>query len=122
VSLRLVPRDVETADPAPDPEMHVIHRALYRPVLFAGAEPAVVVLEATTAFALLFGVGLHVATILLALFYVTVVHAVMVWVAKQDPQMTVLYVRSLLSRDFYPPHASVHAPPPAVRPAIPRGR
>lgn len=99
----------------------MIHASLYRPVLFAGAEPAVVVLEVTTAFALVFGVGLHVATVLLAVFYLTVVHAVMVWVAKQDPQMTALYVRSLGTRDFYPPHASVHGAPPPVHPSITQG-
>jgi type IV secretory pathway TrbD component len=109
-------------DAQPALETHVIHAALYRPVLFAGAEPAVVVLEMTTAFALVFGVGLHVATVLLAVFYLTVVHAVMVWVAKQDAQMIGLYVRSLGARDFYPPHASVHAAPPPVHPAIPEGR
>jgi len=102
-------------------EAHVIHAALYRPVLFAGAEPAVVVLEVTTAFALVFGVGLHVLTVLLAVFYVTVVHAVMVWIATQDPQMIGLYVRSLGARDFYPVHASVHAAPPPVHPSIPQG-
>jgi len=105
----------------PSLEAHPIHPALYRPVLFAGAEPAVVVLEVTTAFALVFGVGLHVATVVLAVFYLTVVHAVMVWVAKQDPQMIGLYVRSLGARDFYPAHASVHAAPPPVHPSIPRG-
>jgi len=110
-----------TANGQPAVEAHVIHPALYRPVLFAGAEPAVVVLEVTTAFALVFGVGLHVATVLLAVFYLTVVHAVMVWVAKQDPQMIGLYVRSLGARDFYPPHASVHAAPPPVHPSIPQG-
>ena len=102
-------------------EAHAIHPSLYRPVLFAGAEPAVVVLEVMTAFALVFGIGLHVATVLLAVFYLTVVHAVMVWVAKQDPQMTALYVRSLGARDFYAPHASMHAAPPPVHPSIPRG-
>lgn len=102
-------------------ESHPLHASLYRPVLFAGAEPAVVVLEVTTAFALVFGVGLHVVTILVALFYLTVVHAVMVWVAKQDPHMSALYVRSLASQDFYPPHASAHAAPSTVHPAIPRG-
>ncbi len=113
--------DAVTSDRELPLEAHVIHPSLYRPVLFAGAEPAVVVLEGTTAFALVFGVGLHVATVLLAVFYLTVGHAVMVWVAKQDPQMTALYVRSLGSRDFYPPHASVHAAPPPVHPSIPRG-
>ena len=98
----------------------MIHGSLHRPVLFAGAEPAVVVLEAAAAFALVFGVGLHMATVLLAAFYLTVVHAVMVWVAKQDPQMTVLYVRSLGSRDFYFPHSGLHGASPVVHSSIPR--
>ena len=111
-----------TSDGLRSLEAHAIHAALYRPVLFAGVEPAVVVVEVTTAFALVFGVGLHVATVLLAVFYLTVVHAVMVWVAKQDPQMTALYVRSVVSHDFYPPHASVHAAPPPVHPSMLQGR
>jgi type IV secretory pathway TrbD component len=101
--------------------VHAIHASLFRPVLFAGAEPALVVVEVSTAFALVFGVGLHVATVLLAVFYLTVIHAVMVWVAKQDPHMTVLYVRSLASRDFYPPQGSVRGTPP-VHPSIPPAR
>lgn len=103
-------------------EAHVIHASLYRPVLFAGAEPAVVVLEVTTAFALVFGIGLHVATVLLAAFYLTAVHSAMVWVAKQDAHMTALYVRSLSARDFYPPHGSVGGNPAPARPSIPHGR
>ena len=110
-----------TSQQQPPVEAHVIHASLYRPVLFAGAEPAVVVLEMTTAFALVFGIGLHVATVLLAVFYVTVVHSVMVWVAKQDAHMTALYVRSLSARDFYVPHAGLPAPSPVVFPSIPRG-
>jgi type IV secretory pathway TrbD component len=102
-------------------EAHVIHAALHRPVLFAGVEPAMAVLEGATAFALVFGVGLHVATVLLAVFYLTVVHGVFVWVARQDPQMITLYVRSLATRDFYPPHGTVHGGPRPARPSIPRG-
>jgi type IV secretory pathway TrbD component len=101
---------------------HLMHASLYRPVLIAGAEPAVVVLEMSTAFALVFGVGLHVATVLLAVFYLTVVHSVMVWIAKQDPHMTALYVRSLGARDFYPAHSAALKVGPHVAPSIPRGR
>ena len=99
----------------------MIHASLYRPVLFAGVEPAMAVLEGTTAFALVFGVGLHVATVLLAVFYLTVVHGVFVWVARQDPQMTALYVRSLAIRDFYPPHGTVHGGPRPAQPFDPAG-
>ena len=35
-------------------ELHVIHASLYRPVLFAGAEPGVVIFEIATSFALVF--------------------------------------------------------------------
>src|SRR5260370_34993344 len=108
-------------DEQPALEAHVIHASLHRPILFAGAEPRVVVLEVTTAFALVFGVGLHVATVLLAVFFLTAVHVVMVWVAKQDPQMIGLYVRSLRARAFYSAHASLHAPPPPVPPSMPFG-
>ena len=101
------------------PELHPIHASLYRPVLFAGAEPAVVIVEVSTAFALVFGVGFHAATLLLAVFYLTVVHGVMVWVAKQDAQMSALYLRSLAARDFYAPHARIGGPTPAVKPSLP---
>jgi len=101
------------------PEQHPIHASLCRPVLFAGAEPAAVILEVTTAFALVFGVGFHVATLLLAVFYLTVVHGMMVWIAKQDPQMSALYLRSLGARDFHAPHAGIRGPGSPVRPALP---
>jgi hypothetical protein len=52
-------------------------------------------------------------------FYLTVVHALMVWVASQDPQMSQLYVRSLSARDYYPAHGAVGARPIAARPSIP---
>lgn len=109
----------QTADQAL--ESHTIHASLYRPVLFAGAEPGVVVLEVTTAFALVFGVGLHVATVLLAAFYLIVVHGLMVWIARQDPYMTSLYVRSLGASDFYSPHGSLTSASAPVHPSIPGG-
>ena len=98
---------------------HVIHGSLVRPALYAGAEPAVVMVEVSVAFALVLAVGLHVATLLLAVFWLTVVHGAMVWVAKQDPQMTTLYVRSLFAQDYYPARAGAHAAPPVVRTSVP---
>ena len=101
-------------------EAHPFHLSLLRPILFAGAEPAAAAIEALTAGALLFGVGFHIASILLAVFYVTVVHALMVWIAAQDPQMSQLYLRSLSARDYYPAHAAAGARVVAIRPSIPR--
>ena len=103
-------------------ETHALHASLIRPVLFAGAEPAVVIVESCVVFALLFVVGIHVATAALALFWLTIVHGVMVWVAKREPQMTALYVRSLAGRDFYAPHAQALARMPATHPSIPSWR
>jgi len=101
------------------PATHVIHASLVRPALYAGVEPAVVMVEASVAFALVFVVGFHFATLLFALFWLTAVHSTMVWVAKQDAQMTTLYVRSLFAQDYYPAHAGVHAAPAAVRSSVP---
>ena len=103
-------------------EPHPIHASLCRPVLFAGAEPAAAAFEALTAGALVFGVGFHVVTVMLAAFYVTVVHGVMVRVAMQDPEMSQLYLRSLGGRDYYAAHATAGARVPQMRPSIPRHR
>ena len=103
-------------------ESHPIHASLFRPVLFAGAEPAAAVIEGLTAGGLLFGAGFHVATILLATFYLTVVHTVMVRVAGRDPQMSQLYLRSLSGRDYYAAHCPWESRVPPVRPSIPAVR
>lgn len=100
-------------------ELHVIHASLYRPVLFAGAEPGVVILEIATAFALVFGVGIHVATLALAAFYLTALHSLMVSIAKDEPQMIALYARSLSGHDFYFAHAHIQASPVVPKPSIP---
>jgi type IV secretory pathway TrbD component len=100
-------------------ELHVIHASLYRSVLFAGAEPGVVILEIATSFALVFGVGIHVATLALAAFYLTALHSLMVSIARDEPQMIALYVRSLASHDFYFPHTGIHASPVIPKPSIP---
>ena len=99
---------------------HVTHSSLLRVVLLAGAEPAVVIVESTIAFALVFVVGLHLVTIVLAAFWLTAVHSTMVWVAKQDPQMVELYIRSLSGRDYYAPHARAHTPARPPQASIPR--
>lgn len=100
-------------------EAHPIHAALIRPVLFAGAMPELLILEVATVFALLFVVGLHLATVLLAAVYAFVIHALAVWITARDPQMLAIYLRSLTTKDFYVPHATVFAAAPSVHPAIP---
>jgi type IV secretory pathway TrbD component len=110
-NLRLVVADV-------DPYT-LVHPSLHRPVLFVGVEPAVAALEIAMAFALVFGVGLHLATVALAAMWLTVVHGLMTWIAKQDPQMIALYLRSLRARDFYVATAPVHQAAAPIRASIP---
>jgi type IV secretory pathway TrbD component len=104
---------------SPSTETHPIHAALIRPVLFAGAIPELLIIEVATVFALLFVVGLHIATVLMAAVYAFGIHALAVWITAHDPQMLATYLRSLATKDFYVPHATVLAAVPAVRPAIP---
>jgi type IV secretory pathway TrbD component len=106
-------------DEADGRSAHVIHASLIRPVLIAGAEPAVVLLEASVVFALLFVVGFHLATVVIAGFWLGAVHSTMAWVAKREPMGSMLYVRSLASRDFYVPTARVHSATPSPKPSIP---
>jgi type IV secretory pathway TrbD component len=85
--------------------MAVIHASLYRPVLFAGVEPAVAITEGAATLGLLVVVGLHVSTIVLAAVYVGIVHALAVRATASDPAISAVYIRSLKFRDYYPPHA-----------------
>ncbi len=97
-----------------------IHASLHRPVLFAGVEPAVAVAEGSAVLGLLIIVGLHVATIALCAFYLTVIHTAMVRATVADPAIAAVYLRSLRWRDYYPPHAHPRARPPLAPVSIPR--
>jgi type IV secretory pathway TrbD component len=114
--------DAGLRGPATRTARHAIHASLCRPILFMGAEPGVVIVEAAVVLALLFVVGVHVATVAVAVFYVTVVHGAVARVTAADPQISAVYVRSLFARDYYPAHAHLRARPPAVRPSLPRVR
>lgn len=85
--------------------MAIIHASLHRPVLFAGVEPAVAITEAAASLGLVIVVGLHVATVVLVVLYIGVVHWWMVRATASDPAITAVYLRSLRYRDYYPPHA-----------------
>jgi type IV secretory pathway TrbD component len=102
--------------------LHVVHPSLYRPVLFAGVEFGVLVLEASTVLGLLFVIGVHVGTVLLAIGYACGVHTVAAGVTAHDPQISQVYLRSLFLRDYYPPHATVSLRAATVRDAVPRIR
>jgi len=99
--------------------LHAIHGSLYRAPLFLGVEQPVVALEATLVFALVVGVGLHLATILLALGIVAIAHPVMAALTTRDPEISRVYLRSLSLQDYYPAHPLLAARVIACRPSIP---
>ena len=101
------------------PLRHPVHLALTRVPLVAGAPRAFVVSEALLVSILLFGVGLHVATALVAAFYVLVCHPVAVLLASRDPQIADVYLRSLAYRDHYDAAPRLDAPVLPVHPAVP---
>lgn len=104
------------------PEAHVIHASLHRPVLLAGVERGLVIVEATLVTALVVMGGLDWRTLSVAALLALVLHPAMAWATRADAGIAEVYVRSLGAQDFYPPVASWRARPAPVRPALPRGR
>jgi len=109
----------DRTDAALDADRVPIHQSLIRPILFAGVEPPVAIIEGAIVLALLVVVGIHVATLGLAALYLTAVHAAMAAATRGDPQISAVYLRSLGARDQYPPHARLSAGPAPVRPSRP---
>ncbi|HVT58559.1 MAG TPA: VirB3 family type IV secretion system protein [Thermoanaerobaculia bacterium] len=99
-----------------------IHAALYRPVLYGGVAPQLLLFEASAVFLLLFEAGLHLLTVGLCLFYCLVFHPLAVWLCAKDPLVADLYVRSLRGRDFYCATPALGARCLRVDPALPEGR
>jgi type IV secretory pathway TrbD component len=104
------------------PEPHVIHSALHRPVLMAGVDRGLVIIEATLVTALVVMGGLDWRTLSVAAVLILVLHPAMAWATRTDSMIAEVYVRSLGAQDFYPPVASWRARPAAVRAAIPPRR
>jgi type IV secretory pathway TrbD component len=104
------------------PEAHVIHSALHRPVLMAGVDRGLVIVEATLVTALVVMGGMDWRTLSVAALLVLALHPAMAWATRADAAIAEVYVRSLGAQDFYPPVGGWRARPPAVRPAMPRPR
>ena len=104
------------------PEAHVIHSSLHRPVLMAGVDRGLVIIEATLVTALIVMGGLDWRTLSVAAVLILVLHPAMAWATRTDSMIAEVYVRSLGAQDFYPPVASWRARPAAVRAAIPPRR
>jgi type IV secretion system protein VirB3 len=95
----------------------LIHQALTRPALLGGAERGLAILNWLIVAALIFGVGLHLYTVAIATTLGTAGHWALRQAAKFDPQLSELYIRHLHYQRYYPPRATITAPP---HPFIPR--
>lgn len=104
------------------PEAHVIHAALYRPVLIAGVERGLVIVEATLVTALVVMGGFDWRTLSVAAILTLALHPSMAWASRTDAAIAQVYVRSLGAQDFYPPVGSLGARPAPIQPALPRLR
>lgn len=89
-----------------------LHASLVRPILVAGVEPRIVILEGTLVAALLLGVGLHTLTLLSAALIAFLLHPLLAQVSKRDPQALAIYVRATHYQPFYP--RSVHPASPSA--------
>lgn len=95
-----------------------IHMSLTRPLLLAGAERELVLVNGTLIAALIFGVGFHWASMTVAVLLATVGHWALTRAAKHDPQMSCIYVRHVRYQEYYPACARVQAPPAYVFPSV----
>lgn len=99
-----------------------VYPSLVRPELTLGVERQVAGIEATLCAALLFGARPSVASVMLVVVVLFVIHPVMVWLTARDPEVTQIYARSRRYGDFYQPHGMLHTTPRAPRPSIPKVR
>ena len=100
------------------PRRAPIHLALTRPLLLAGAERELVLVNGTIIAALIFGVGFYWASLTMAILLATVGHLGLTRAAKHDPQLSRVYVRHIRYQEYYPARAAVQAPPGYVFPSV----
>ena len=92
----------------------VLHQSLIRPILLGGAERNLALLNGVMAAALIFGIGSFYAAGLGGIFAVAV-HAVLVRLARTDPQFFDVYRRHIQYQEYYPARALESAPVALVK-------
>ena len=95
-----------------------LHRSLTRPILLAGAERSLTILNSTFVVMLIFGCGIHVITLVTALFFGTIIQALLAKAAKVDPYLSLVYQRHLHYQRFYSAQASIHAKTVFIKPTM----
>ncbi len=98
-----------------------IHRALIRPILLAGGERKLVMLNYTLIAVLLLGAGLNTLTIITALLLATAGHMGLVQLARYDAQLMQIYLRYRYYSRWYSAQATIYTKNHPVRPAVLKG-
>ena len=94
-----------------EPRRAPIHPSLTRPLLLAGAERELVLVNATIIAALIFGVGFHWLSLTIGGLLATVGHWALTRAAKYDPRLSRIYVRHVRHQPYYPARPLIGAPP-----------
>jgi type IV secretion system protein VirB3 len=100
------------------PRKILVHPSLIRPLLLAGAERELVLVNVVVIAALVFGVGLYWLSLVMAFGLATAGHWLLVQAANQDPYLSRIYKRHVEYESFYLAQASVRSKPRVVRPSV----
>lgn len=101
-----------------EPRKVPIHPSLIRPLLLAGAERELVLVNVVVIAALVFGVGFHWLSLLVAVGLGTAGHWLLVQAANADPYLSRIYKRHLDYDEFYLAQASALSRPRVVRSSV----
>ena len=95
-----------------------VHPSLIRPLLLAGAERELVLVNVVVIAALIFGVGFYWLSLLIAFLLATAGHWLLVQAGNLDPYLSRIYKRHLDYEGFYLSQASTLSRPRLVRPSV----
>ena len=96
-----------------------IHVALTRPILLAGSDRELTLVNVIVCFALLFGIGFSSWTLSIVLVLSTVGQWALGRVTKYDPDFRRVYTRQVQLQAYYPAAPSIRAGRPIVHPSVP---
>lgn len=96
-----------------------IHVALTRPILMAGADRELTLINAVVCFALIFGIGASHWTLSVVVLLATVGQWALGRVTNYDPDFRRVYTRQVQLQAYYPAAASIHAPRSIIHPSVP---
>ncbi len=96
-----------------------IHVSLTRPILLAGADRELTLVNVIVCFALVFGIGFSQWTLAIVVFLATVGQWALGRVTKYDPDFRRIYTRQVQLQAYYPAAPSLRARRPIIHTSVP---